>query len=89
MLVGLWQLGDMTLSVPKPLEERLAPQAIALHFAIGLFVSDEATLGEAAEVAGLSQSLFLRELGRRKIPIHYDEGDLEADLETVDSIIGR
>ncbi len=71
------------------MEVRLAPQAIALHFAIGLFVSDEATLGEAAEVAGLSQSLFLRELGRLNIAIHYDEGDLEADLETVDSIIGR
>jgi len=78
----------MTLSLPEQLEARLSPEATALHLAIGLFVSDEATLGQAAEVAGLSQGAFLRELGRRRIPIHYGAEELSADLRAIDSLTG-
>lgn len=78
----------MTLSLPQFLEGRFDEKSVALHFAIGLFVSDEATLGQAAEAAGLSQTQFLRELGDRKIPIHYDEAELDADLKTVASLPG-
>jgi len=52
------------------LEASFSPQSTALHLAIGLFVAEEATLGQAAEVAGLTQADFLRELGRRHISIH-------------------
>jgi predicted HTH domain antitoxin len=71
------------LTLPKPLADRLSNQDAALHLAIGLFVTEEATLGQAAEVACMSQSSFLRELGRRRIPIHYGAEELAADLETV------
>jgi predicted HTH domain antitoxin len=54
-----------------------------------LFVSDESTLGQAAEVAGLSQADFLRELGQRRIPIHYGREELAADLVAVDALAGR
>ena len=73
----------MTLTLPENLEARLSPQSTALHLAIGLFVSDESTLGQAAQVAGLSQADFLRELGQRRIPIHYGSEELAADLQTV------
>jgi predicted HTH domain antitoxin len=53
---------------------------------IGLFVTEEATLGQSAQVAGLSQSAFLKELGRRQIPIHYGSKELAADLQTVESL---
>ncbi|MFM1769472.1 MAG: hypothetical protein RJA22_2001 [Verrucomicrobiota bacterium] len=56
----------MTLTLPEHLEARLSPRHTALFLAIGLFVSEEATLGQAAQVAGLSQADFLRELGRRR-----------------------
>jgi len=60
-----------------------------LHLAIGLFVSDESTLGQAAKVAGLSQANFLRELGQRRIPIHSGSEELAADLQTVEVLAAR
>jgi predicted HTH domain antitoxin len=79
----------MILTLPEILEARLSPQSTALHLAIGLFVSDEATLGQAAQVAGLSQADFLRDLGQRRIPIHYGSEELAADLQTVESLATR
>lgn len=71
----------MNIALPEPLEARLTPDRAALHLAIGLFVAEEATLGQAAEAAGLSQGDFMRELGRRKIPLHYGVEDFEQDIE--------
>ena len=79
----------MMLTLPENLEARLSPQSTALHLAIGLFVTEEATLGQAAQVDGLSQADFLRELGMRRIPIHYGHQELTADLETVESLASR
>jgi predicted HTH domain antitoxin len=76
----------MELTLPKSLDERLTPSDVALHLAIGLFVSEEATLGQAAATAGLSQTAFLRELGRRKIAIHYGHEELQSDLQVVESL---
>lgn len=78
----------MILTLPENLEARLSPQFTALHLAIGLFVADESTLGQAAQVAGLSQADFLRELGQRRIPIHYGREELAADLQAVESLAG-
>jgi predicted HTH domain antitoxin len=90
---GFWpDLADilyMTLTLPEDLEARLSPLSMALHLAIGLFVAEEATLGQAAQVAGLSQAEFLRELGKRRIPIHYGHQELAADLKAVESLAGR
>lgn len=79
----------MELMLPKPLDERISVRDAALHLAIGLFVSEEATLGQAASTAGLSQSEFLRELGRRNISIHYGNDELAEDLRTVDALSSR
>lgn len=79
----------MQLTLPEPVEARLSPRSAALHLAIGLFVTEEATLGQAAETAGLSQAEFLKELGRRRIPIHYGPEELAEDLRTVDAFCGR
>jgi predicted HTH domain antitoxin len=77
------------LTLPEGLEARLSPQAMALHLAIGLFVAEEATLGQAAEVAGLTQTEFLHELGRRHIPIHYGLNELREDLKTIEALDKR
>jgi len=79
-------LPSMNVTLPESIEARLSPEATTLHLAIGLFVSDETTLGQAAEVAGLSQADFLREIGKRRIPIHYGAEELEDDLQAVDSL---
>ena len=72
--------------LPDRMERRLSLESTVLHLAIGLFVAEEATLGQAAEVAGLSQTEFLRELGRHRIPIHYGAEELAEDLRTVDAL---
>lgn len=79
----------MNLTLPKPLDERLSPRDVALHLAIGLFVSEEATIGQAAATAGLSQRDFLRGLGIRRIPLHYGEEELTEDLRQVDALDAR
>lgn len=79
----------MELTLPKPLDKRLTAQDAALHLAFGLFVAEEATLGQAAQTAGLSQAAFLRELGRRRIPIHYGPDELAADLQAVEALAAK
>jgi perosamine synthetase len=61
--------------------------AVSYTHAVPHFVdSEEATLGQAASTAGLAQSEFLRELGRRNISIHYGSDELAEDLRTVDAL---
>jgi predicted HTH domain antitoxin len=79
----------MQLTLPESVEARLTPADAVLHLAIGLFVTEEATLGQAAEIAGLSQAAFLKELGWRRIPIHYGLEELSEDLRVVESLAGR
>lgn len=75
----------MQLTLPDAVESKLSPKDAALHLAIGLFVTEEATLGQAAEIAGLTQAAFLKELGRRRIPIHYGPQELAEDLRAVEA----
>ncbi len=79
----------MELTLPKPLDKRLTQRDAALHLAFGLFVTEEATLGQAAQTAGLSRAAFLRELGRRRIPIHYAPDELAADLQAVEALAAK
>jgi len=75
----------MELTLPEAVESRLSPRVAALHLAIGLFVTEEATLGQAAEIAGTTEASFLKELGRRRIPIHYGRQELAEDLKVIES----
>ena len=62
---------------------KVSPDRIRLATAIGLYATEEATLGQAAAVAGLNQTEFLHELGRRGISIHYGVTELDEDLATL------
>jgi predicted HTH domain antitoxin len=75
----------MQLTLPANVETTLSPRKAALHLAIGLFVSEEVTLGQASEIAGLTQAAFLKELGARRISIHYGLEELAEDLKMVES----
>lgn len=79
----------MQLTLPENVEATLSPTSAALHLAIGLFVSEEATLGQAAEIAGLNQLDFMRELAKRQIPLHYGVEELTEDLESVKRMTGK
>lgn len=54
-------------------------QEIALH----LYEQDRLTLGQAAELAGISQQRFQHLLTARGIPAHYGLDEFEADLATL------
>ena len=73
----------MNITLPAAVEQSLTPEAAALHLAIGLFVSDEVSLGRAAEVAGIPVVEMMRELARRKISLHYGIDEFREDLETI------
>jgi predicted HTH domain antitoxin len=70
----------MTIVLPDEVERRFTPDDLRLHLALGLFLDRHVTLGQAAKVAGVSQSEFIHELGNRRIPMHYDEADALADI---------
>ncbi|MEI6410458.1 MAG: UPF0175 family protein [Bacteroidota bacterium] len=57
-----------------------------LRVAIELFQDNKVTLVQASQIAGLHQSQFQKEIARRKIPIHYDIDDFEADLKTLNIV---
>jgi len=75
----------MTITVPLPaaLEQTMPPSRAKLHLAIGAFAAEEVTLGQAAEIAGVSQAELMRELSRRRIPLHYDRNEFAEDLQTI------
>ena len=62
----------ITVQMPVALEQTMPPARARLHFAIGAFVSEEVTLGQAAEMAGISQTELISVLAKRRIPLHYD-----------------
>ena len=75
----------MTITVPLPvaLEQSMPPARAKLHLAIGAFAAEEVTLGQAAEIAGVSQTELMRELSRRRIALHYDRAEFAEDLQTI------
>ena len=79
----------MNLSLPPDIERRLSTTDARLHLGIGLYMDQRVTLGQGAAVAGISTSDFLAELGKRRIPIHYDVEDALADIETAAKIAPR
>lgn len=79
----------MQIDLPSNIESQLSAADVALHLALGLYLDRRVTLGQGAAVAGLSTSSFLRELGKRRIPVHYDLEDALADIDTVTKLTAR
>ncbi len=61
----------------------LAEVNLKLEFAIYLYEKDILTLEQARKLAEISYLDFQKKLGNRYISIHYDEEELENDLETL------
>lgn len=56
---------------------------LKFDLALGLFVDGRVSLGRAAKIAGLDNIRFQRELGARRIPVHYGVNEFGRDLETI------
>lgn len=73
----------MIVELPPEIETRFPATDLRLDLALGMYASHRVTLGRAAQIAGVDQLEFQRELARRRIPLHYDLEELRHDLETV------
>ncbi len=62
---------------------KISSEELLLEIAVMLFQKERMTLAQASQLAGLHQMQFQKELGKRKIQIHYDIIDLERDLDTI------
>jgi len=57
-----------------------------LELAIWLYQQQRLSLGQAVEWSGMDRLEFQRHLRERGIPIHYDESDLQKDLQDIASL---
>lgn len=75
----------MIIEISDTVVERagLTEEDLRLRLAVILFKEDMLTLGQAAELAGMHQIMFQKELAQRQIPIHYDIEDFEQDWQTI------
>lgn len=75
----------MQLTVPDEFvaQSGCSTRELLFDLAVGMFLDGRLTLGLAASLAGLPRIAFLDELGRRRIPMPYDEEDLASDIQTL------
>jgi predicted HTH domain antitoxin len=81
----------MTIELPDVNigSQPLTSEQAQLDFAIGLYTGRHASLGRAAEVAGMPKILFMRELGTRGICRNYTVEDALHDVEHVRQKLGK
>ncbi len=53
------------------------------EIAVALYQKEKLTLGQASRLAGVNQLQFQFMLASRRIPIHYDIADFQADIKTL------
>lgn len=70
----------LTLDGVEFSEIEMSPEDIKLEIAIMLYQKGHLSLGKASQVVSMNKILFQKELGKRSVPINYDEEELETDL---------
>ena len=78
----------MKIDVPDAVANHFTPDELLLDLAMGMYAARHITLGRGAEMTGLTQLAFQRELARRRIPLHYDLEDLAIDVQAVREMSG-
>lgn len=75
----------MTIIIPDNvlMSSKLTKEELLQEIAILLFQKEKLTLGQASQLAQMSQSQFQHLLASRKIPVHYDVVEFEEDLKTL------
>ena len=72
------QIEDLELeAIQMTLEE------LKLEIAVLLYAKGKLSMGKASRIANMNRILFQKELGKRKVPMNYDEVELERDLKTL------
>ena len=79
----------MQIELPDSMAGKMDAEEVLLDLAVGMYVGRHLTLGQAAELARISQGEFQRVLGRQQIPAHYGLDDLAYDLRAVAELARR
>jgi len=77
-----------SLIIPEQILQstRMSQEEMKAEIAVMLFQKMKLTLGQASELAGMSQLQFQHLLASRQIPVHYDIDDFEHDLKTLQEL---
>lgn len=77
-----------SLIIPEQILQstRMSQEEMKTEISVMLFQKIKLTLGQASELAGMSQLQFQHLLASRQIPIHYDIDDFEHDLKTLQEL---
>ncbi len=62
---------------------RMSVAEFTLEIAILLYSQGRLSMGKASKLANMNRIIFQEELGKRKIPMNYDEKELDFDLNTL------
>lgn len=75
----------MQLNIPDEIADQAgcSGEEMLFDLGVGLLMDGRLTLGQAANLAGMSKSVFLDNMSRRRIPMPYDVDDVQADLRTL------
>jgi len=85
-------MSALTLEIPAELADSLRVPAeerslrLRRELAVRLYAKGLLTLGKSRALAGLSKWEFCQLLGDEGVPRRYDEADLNADLETLETL---
>ena len=72
----------LTINVPDAVE--LEDREMIMYLASRLYEQSKLSLGQAAEMAGLSKRAFMEILGQYGVSLfNYDENELAEDLERI------
>jgi len=76
----------MTVEIPKDVIEQsgMTEAEVKLSLALFFYVEFKMSSGRCAKFAGIPRVKFFDELGKRGLPLNYDEEALKQDLETID-----
>lgn len=75
----------MSVTIPDSVLEsaRMSESELKREIAVLLFEKERLTAEQAASLAEMDRIDFQHLLASRHIPVHYDVGDYEQDLETL------
>jgi len=77
------------LFLSVPLGRGLESRTVRLKLAVGLFDREQVGLGVAAQIAGVSYSEMIDELGRRKVAVvSYTAEEFAKELDYVRTVVG-
>lgn len=62
---------------------KMSAEEFVLEIAVLLYSQGKLSMGRASKMANMNRILFQEELGKRKVPVNYDEAEFDADLKTL------